>query len=738
MDINEALNKIIYKWDMDQYYPDYRKCMHALEYVKNYFGKKRGCSILLLGTDLLSLKVVYDSVPKGIDVSIVRFTTIDEITNESVVEYNSYDEIYWVSISKGEYVAKLHGCGIKIIALYDLFNIEGLVFDKEFFLFYPIALEITGVDDDGRNGDYLDCVEYIKQRQNISYATEERENRVYQEKCFFMALHMRNFVLAEKIANEVDDDRLKKCWLEVVSLLEEIREKMMKRKQRDIVIYYMSALSEKKSSDMKYLQSRKENSYYFTNAYTVMHYTDATIQTIFRGVKPVTDAEMSILQLNKSNSELIRTIYDKGYEFRICSGYLSRFFDREFHVPGTRKGSPYSKELWNGFNAMLNTSNPTVWLLHEYLETHEPFLTPYNETLEVSLKYVINGRQETDKQLEFYDNLISPVPYRIYMSDYGIHSHKHRFHSVLQVYHKQWTSKVIDALYSHLDFARIIYQILDEGKLDISGYNRWYVPIEEPDRYYLQDVKTMLKENKYIEALHLGYTGVIDGKNIYIRYRTGEECFFEISQLPDEGVDINISQSANIDECYKNKLRKVVDSYPQSLMETKKFVNTHIITGIHNRVKVYRKQVKRLLNDLFSEKEDYSVALRMGGLHSITLIGWLTEANRKKVGAIIDCNPKCLGAKLGVPVISSGKLLPKDIKSILLSSKESLNMLREEAEKIYSDYEVIDIYKILEENGFVCKSDYFYGDVTCYEGFAELLEKPNVEPWCFCLDDIVG
>lgn len=717
MDINKALNDIIYKWNMDRYYPDYRKCMQAQEYIQNYFGSVRdNRAILLLGTDLVTMKLVKDNMPINISVETVLFHSIDEITEEYVREWACYDEIYFVSIVEGEqYVVKLQEYGVKVIWLYNKFLEQGLEFEKEVYQFYPLTVKKAECNENGRAGDYLDSVEYIAQKINLQNATNVEQRTLSLEKMFFMALCMRNFLLAEELVDIAEDERIKLCWLDVCSLLENIRVAMSRRKQKDIVIYWLDALAEGMTDDMEYLQSRKEHSYYFKQAYTVMYYTNPTARTLFTGEKPVTDAGILVSNLDRHKSNLIRYIYDKGYSFRVCSAHFGNVFSREFHITGTRIGSPCSKVFWEGIQEMLNTNVPTVYLLHELIETHGPFFTPENTTLEYGEKYAQNGKQEVDRQLKFYDSLINQEPYRIYMSDHGRKSHKYRFHCMMQVYHRQWEAKEVNGLYSHLDFSQVIQQIIENDAIDVASYKREFVPIEGADRYSLSNIKYMLEDNQFVKPIYIGYTGVIDGKMLYIKYRNGEEYFYEISKLPEVGLENDIYTDTDIDEVYKNKLRGWADDYPNELLRNKKFENSYILMNVYDNIKKYSVKCKEILNSLFEQYEDSSIALRMGGEHSVVLLGWLTEANRRKIRAIIDMNPNCPAAYLGTDVISPDNPLPREIKAVLLSSKHSLPMLREEAKKIYSEYDIIDIYKVLEVNGFECVNEFYYGDRKCYD-----------------------
>lgn len=98
----------------------------------------------------------------------------------------------------------------------------------------------------------------------------------------------------------------------------------------------------------------------------------------------------------------------------------------------------------------------------------------------------------------------------------------------------------------------------------------------------------------------------------------------------------------------------------------------------------------------------------------------LTETNKKKIGAIIDRSRQCACNKIGVPIFRPGESLPDTVKAVLLSSQIYLEDLRKEADKLYGDLEVIDMYQCWEQAGYHFSREFYFGVDADYEvGFPE-------------------
>lgn len=133
------------------------------------------------------------------------------------------------------------------------------------------------------------------------------------------------------------------------------------------------------------------------------------------------------------------------------------------------------------------------------------------------------------------------------------------------------------------------------------------------------------------------------------------------------------------------------------------------INVIYENVKKTIKMAAKLLNEKFAGYTDGSIALRSGGYHTMQLCAILTQENKYKIGGIIDAFAQCQCESLGYKIYKPGETLPENIKAVLLSSCLNLDDLKAEADKLYGNLEIIDIYQYWKDCGYCFWKDFWYG-----------------------------
>lgn len=133
------------------------------------------------------------------------------------------------------------------------------------------------------------------------------------------------------------------------------------------------------------------------------------------------------------------------------------------------------------------------------------------------------------------------------------------------------------------------------------------------------------------------------------------------------------------------------------------------INVIYENVKKTIKIASKLLNEKFAGYADGSIALRSGGYHTKQICAILTRENRNKIGGIIDAYDQCACENLGYKIYKTDEALPENIKAVLLSSYLNLDELKTEADRLYSNQEIIDIYRYWEDCGYCFWKDFWYG-----------------------------
>ena len=117
----------------------------------------------------------------------------------------------------------------------------------------------------------------------------------------------------------------------------------------------------------------------------------------------------------------------------------------------------------------------------------------------------------------------------------------------------------------------------------------------------------------------------------------------------------------------------------------------------------------RMINLLVKDYPDNSIAIRMGGEHSIVLYYILSEENKRKVWGFIDGSSTCSCSKLQLPVIhpENWESETVGIKAVLLSSYKSLDLLRKESEAYSKNIDILDIYDYFDRNGVECRKAFY-------------------------------
>ncbi len=710
IDYNAKIEEIVRKYDLDRHYPKYRSCSDAIQILRRYFQAVIS-KVLIVGNDTVALKYVESFLKPHAECDMLRVVNPLDLKNDFVInKYNSSEKIYLVSYeSADEIMSIIRNSGREVIWVFDILRNNGINIEGEFYQFYDPAFDKPCFNENGNDEEYIDSVEFMRLRKKYKESADADEKEVLIEKMFFIALRMRNFIMLNELSTRING-RLKDCYREIEILIDMLKKSIKSRNMRDVIIYWLDAIPVNEVCNMSYLESRKDNAYCFDNAYTVMHYTQATLKTILTGKRPVKDGMILLNKIGKDQSEILRYLEKRGYDFKVIGSYLQRYLDDEYYTKYVREASACSKVFWEGMLSLVDSKRPTVFIFHAVPEGHGPFLSILNDEVSGDEKYKTNARNDLDTQLSYYDSFVNESTARIYMSDHGRTSPKYYFQPFLMVWRKRWTERHIYDIFSYLDFSEIIKQVVEGEEINIENYKREWAPIEGCDRYNINHIEDMLLSESFDEFLYLGYMGVIDKENIYIKYRNGLEFYSRREDLPDKGRDVDIYTKSRDDILKIKEYREIVDSFPYELLHKKKFELSYVIDEIGTNIVEYRKRCKYVFNKLLEVMPLGKIALRTGGESSLVFLGWISEANRKKIGGIIDRDDNCLCATLEVPIWHSPDNIPSNIEYIIITSRD----IWEKELYNYPNRCVICLNKILEQSGIHCNNHFYYGDHDCY------------------------
>ena len=713
--ITEELNQLIFKYNIDKYYPQYRKKYKAEKLLESILNKvvHKGEKTILISND----KVVLDIVKKirvfsEECIEAKHITDLKELDN---IIWDKYANVYVLSLRETEKYGKwLRIHNIKYKWIYDAFEAEGLFFENEF---YKVLNDCQG---EWFNAPYFGkqflrdnwALEFYFQKMKFEYTTDEQVKKIALEKSLFLSIILKNFSNAEKLLLLLTEDEIYvEFWKELQVLLGKIKNAIAKRKQKDIVWYWMDALSYEKSDGMPYLKEIMSKSVVFENAFTITPYTLPTLRNIFCKKKQVDDKAYKILSVNEDNSELLQFLLYKGYDFRCISGYMPCF--EVSKVSGNHHSvfDTSSQIIWDALENMIDNPNPMVILAHILSETHGPYLpTDLNDGIIDDMKARCElGKKEVDEQLAYYDSFLNENIYRIYMSDHGDNQISTKFHIHWNVYNKNIVPRKVKGLISTLDLSKVLENIIDDKDIENGIVYRDYVELQDFDRYDKHFIGNMIKKRETPDILVFGYKGVITQKYMYLKYRKGNEWLAERGNVKYEPSLIGLVKEVDkiIDESILGEIRsKVGDFFEDDEIRAKCKYSVYLYKLYDNFIRRCKENVN-IICELMRNYPKGTIALRMGGEHSAELYSRLEDEYKDKIGYIIDNNKDCICKKYGMPVLTLEEAKHMNIKAVVLSSYMHIDMLRNEASAYPSDIAIIDIYNELEKRGICCKNNFY-------------------------------
>ena len=725
IDINEKLNDIIFKYQLDKYYPHYKNMCEAEKVlwnlIKGIVNNKR--KAIFVGNDRTGIDWVHNISGDYADIEFCLYNRRDgEPDKLKKIDWEKYEEIYLISFYGAEYMERwFRSHHMRYEWIYDIFEQEGIFLQREFFAFGKENLYFL-VDPEEKSHavtnhweESIQCELYCQQNKYHS-ASNQKVKRIALEKCLFLALYMRNFIEAHKyiLLLAEEDVQYKEIWEKIQDLLNDIKEKVSRRKQKDIVLYWLDAISGGDEKNMPYLKGIMQESVVFENAYTHVPYTHAALRSMFLGKREIDDLVYHVLECTRENSPVIRMLEENGYHLKIFSDYFYDYFPAQYRSKHfyTDIYAPFSMKLWDMFAEMLLGERKALWIIHE-MDSHVPYLINHisdKNYKEIGSRYSL-AREEVDDQLAFYESFMNQDAYRIYMSDHGTGSLiEKRFHILFHIYHQMLQPRQVQEMFSILDFGTVVKQIVEDGLLRLESVSREYVEIANLDRYNRRSIGQLIRNKDEVADVFFGYKGVIDKDYIYMHYKVGKEWLQPRSERRSTFMFYNCEDDI-CNPALLSKYRELAGRYPESMDSDKKFQYTKYLYAVYRNVLRHNSMEKcvNVINRILAEYPDSSVAIRQGGYHSAVLYYVLSEENRKKIWGFIDNSKDCWCSEMQLPIVPLHQIGSRwrEIKAVVLSSYIYLEELRKESETYPSNIEILDIYKDFERNGIKCRRDFW-------------------------------
>jgi len=710
MDINKQLNDIIFKYNLDDVYPQYKRMLKAEEYLQSWMtdlkrNDKKLLCIANYSCDIEYFSFLNDKIGCNMKCVLFHNKLFEEIS------LDGYDMMYSISMDHrniDSYCERYDGC---CKSIYEDLKKNGLVFDLECYRLVKNEEGLKYLGKDDINNAYSVQFEYYVQRQRAENCTDLRAKALCLRKCYFLLLFMKDFlnagILVEEIVEESENDFFENCfnsWNEIQTLLLDIKSKLNGRRHKDIIMVWMDNIGYNECDNMPFLKNVRKSSIDFKNAFTVMPWTHETLKSLFCGTKVLDDQSWKINNIDERNSEAVRCLTKHNYGIKVTSGYRN-FFNNYKADPFFGRLAGFPEISWGMMWEMLQNDKPLFLLGHALAESHMPHVFTNMTKRDISSIYdrVRNARTELDRQMEYAAKYYGDESIRIYMSDHGsMGGVCSRVHVNFMIQGKGIKPGKVEGMFSYVNFYRVISQLLESGDISEEALTDDFVRIEGVDFYNGRMIANNVIKNRCIDFnTHFGFQGVVDREIMYVKYNTGKELLIK-RQNPYLNMcsDIQFLDSEIDDEGRAAYYRKLNRDYSY-LQEDEKFKYSKYLYKILEKSRPYLEERKRYVEEFFEQFEDNSIAIKWGGDHTLGLYKILSVESRKKIKCIIDRNPGCKASTLGLPVYSPEGMDYSSVKYILPSStshenvKEMVQTMKEQDLGV----EVIDIYEYMEEKG---------------------------------------
>jgi len=719
MDINERLNALIIKYGIDRYHPRFRRKLEAERLIREFAEAHSEKNWIVIARHKIDLQAFCAEV----DISrISQVMEYSDLTDEAVnaLKEAQTEKLILIVSFKDRYKVKnrLRDSGINVFCLYDYFAVKGMSAEGEFYDIFlegyqvedNIACPITDLDIRYQDINYI----FFNDRRCYESADIREYKQLYLAKMIFDSIYARDIegtcrYIREYAENQYDDySRYLNFSEELDALISEIRETISRRKQKDVVVFWLDALEYGEDQTMPWLASMAERGLEFNRAYTVTPYTHSTARVLFDQKYTVDDHEFN--KKIDNSCELMKKLRNRGYKVI----FYTQLEEVTYQMKGRftqNRYTPLSQICWELLRDLIETEKPVFAVLHELFQTHIPCVS-MGITGSVYVHPILNKKYDTqrfavqkeeskhytDQILKYYADLLNERIFKIYMSDHGC-TYLDIFHTIFRVVQNDIRPQRISGLFSYISFGRLIEKLL-EGDTDYRDIASEYARIQDTDFYNGNVVRLILDNYPERMMFYFGYEGIITNRICYLRYNDGREEYF------------NLKAGEPVKEEWVEEAAKLCPHYPDDILTYDKFKYSRNLYATLERYlkrnKTFEENKINAIIDIFEQlPEGTGVALRGGGEHSYRLWLALPWRLRKKISCVIDRDPQCMAARVGLPVIGLDQLRETDVKYIVVSSFLYETEWAEELQRMGGNFEIIRLYEALKDRSVTCKEAFY-------------------------------
>lgn len=718
MEIWEKYEDLIIQYQISDIIPEYEKFILAKRLFASFYEQlraKTGKVILIASnlTDILWFSRQFD-IPESLFL-LINDDASDQLEISRDVTYLVISYLYQYDISD-----RLIKEGADPICLYDMFRNKGFYFTGNFFdIFHTNMIEFKTKEVSWDYKDFDINRIYFEHRRMYEHSKDKAIKLLYLKYMIFDCAFVCDFVTLKKCVelissnDNIKTDRYTSFYKAVQQLLDEVEIKLSNRQSKDVMMYWLDALEYGEDQSVEFLKSLDDTSLVCDNMYTVTPFTSTTYRTLMTGKTVVDDQNYKIEKIGEHNSNFIKMLKENGYQYR----YYGNLQIPEQNVCSRNLYSvytPISMLIWDAVMDILESEKPLFCMLHEVLQTHNPFISFDLEGEEyvgceehpgvqteseklIAQKQIMPSRKYVDKQLKFWNEILPGQMFKIYMSDHG-HTTFGRFHPMFKVQQSNLKPLHINNLLSYVSFSWIIESILKED-IDQLVKSECQSVIVQDIPFYNKDVVKMILDNiEEFEATYWsGYQGIITKEDIFIKYNDGAELYVG-----------NRKNKKKFSQEHISKLRKLLHTNCTDVYKESKFKDSRLIFNAikHRNVDLMDKRI-RIILDLFRSFGNQRIALRGGGIHTIRLLMILPDEVIENICCIIDKDKECYAGTLGFPIWTMDELSKDKIDKVVISSFDFDQIWKKELSNYLDKAQVVSIYDYLETQGVICQKEFY-------------------------------
>lgn len=749
MDFDSRFVELMHTYRIDRHHPWFYEKVRAERLLKDFWEEwsreNEGKTLTLLYEKRGDFENFLMSIPNEVRYNAVNYRNDDAFSfSECITEVKGDDTEDILLITQKDHVRismELEREGLAVRDLYDYFALHGLELLHEYYLVNNEKYfnRAGRVDEDSIRNNRYEVLFYDKRKYRT--ARDKVQEEYYLERVIFDYYYMRDFVnggiyLKEYLGKKTNAAGEYEAFLTGVNeLLLELRQAIARKEKKDIVMYWLDAVSHEEDEKMPYWHSLNKEALDFQRSFSVNYTTGNAMNALFCQRMP---AETLIKYKQIEGGPLIDMLSGLGWNFQyygcgemFVPKYTRTVAEEYYHLVS-------SESYWKMVCDMAESTEPALRLVH-LMGAHPPYLSAEldgerfislddghcsfsKEIDEAREKQRIISMQYEDRQLAFYDGLVKAHA-AIYFSDHGCMGYtKDNYavlhHNILKLKSDRISPGVCKQIFSPLDFLKLIQKLIEGGEWDFDGISSGYVMLQSFPIYDKAHALTFYDYARFAEYM-LGYNGIVKDDYIYFYFHAGYDLCYKLNE--EKIYLMGVNESREIREQLLREIRSADRllwnfshekfKYSQALLKVRDAADKREDLRENQRE---GELFCRKIMEKYSEQSTF--AIRGGGDDTVLFLDALSEEQRQRIKYIVDGNLQCNASRWGVPVMQPSRQEWKEVTHVIvISSNYREQMLSELANE--PQMTVIDLYQQLWDAGFEKRRtlvDILYGKRRTY------------------------